>query len=101
MIQKTHLHDNVYICGTDQEDYHRCWNEFKKAAKEYKFPFSEEKSVFSTTKLQILGSIVENGTIKPDPQRLQPLRDLPSPNDSKYLDTWSIFPLLKVNTQIS
>ena len=29
-----------------------------------------DKSVFSTTKVQILGSIVENGTIKPDPQLL-------------------------------
>ena len=29
-----------------------------------------DKSVFSTTKVQILESIVENGTIKPDPQLL-------------------------------
>ena len=35
--------------------------------------------------MQILGSIVENGTIKPDPQHLQTLRDLRSLHDSKLM----------------
>ena len=39
----------------------------------------------TTTKLQILRSIVEIGTITPDPQRVQPLCDLPSPHDSKSM----------------
>ena len=55
--------DNVYICSADQEDHDRCWNKIKKAAREHNFTFNEEKSVFSTSKLQILGSIVENCTI--------------------------------------
>ena len=75
----------MYLCGADQDNHDRCWNKFKKAAREHNFTFNEEKSVFSTTKFQILGSIVENGTIKPDPQRLQPLRDLSSPHDSKSM----------------
>ena len=29
--------DNVYICGTDQEDHDRCYNKFKKAAREHNF----------------------------------------------------------------
>ena len=33
----------------------------------------------------MLGSIIENSTIKPDPQRLQPLPDLLSPHDSKSM----------------
>ena len=59
------------MCGADQNDRDRCWNKFQKNAREHSFTFSEEKSVFSTTKLQILGSIVGNGTIKPDLQRLK------------------------------
>ena len=39
----------------------------------------------TTTKLQILRSIVEIGTITPDPQRVQPLCDLPSPCDSNSM----------------
>ena len=77
--------ENVYICGADQKDHDRCWNKYKKAARERNSTFNEEKSFFSTTKLQILGSIVENATIKPVPQRLQLLRNLPSPYDSKSM----------------
>ena len=77
--------DNVYVCGSDLEDHDRCWTKFKKTAEENNFTFNKDKSVFATSKLHILGSIVENGTIKPDPQRLQPLRDLPSPYDSKSM----------------
>ena len=36
--------DNVYICGTDQEDHDRC-NKFKKAAREHNFTFNEEKQL--------------------------------------------------------
>ncbi|KRZ81059.1 Retrovirus-related Pol polyprotein from transposon 17.6, partial [Trichinella sp. T8] len=35
--------------------------------------------------LRILGHEIENGNIRPDPQRLQPLRDLPLPSDAKAL----------------
>lgn len=45
----------------------------------------KDKSVLTTTKLQILRSIVEIGTITPDPQRVQPLCDLPSPHNSKSM----------------
>ena len=77
--------DNVFICGADQEDHDIRWNKFNKAAREHNFTFNEKKSVFSTTKLQMLGSIVENSTINPDAQCLQPLYDLPLPHDLKSM----------------
>ena len=42
-------------------------------------------SVFSTQKLAILGSIIEEGDIGPDPERLRPLQVLPFPEDRKSL----------------
>ena len=36
-------------------------------------------------KLSILGYLVENGEIRPDPEHLRPLRELPVPNDMKSL----------------
>ena len=39
----------------------------------------------STRKLEILGNIVENGCIKPDPERVRPLDNLPVPADAKSL----------------
>ena len=36
--------------------------------------FNDRKCIFSTRKLDILGSVVEEGQISPDPKRLRPLR---------------------------
>ena len=41
---------------------------------------------FSTRKLAILGSIIEEGEIRPDPERMRPLQDLPVPSDRKGLN---------------
>ena len=42
--------------------------------------------MFSTRRLAILGSIVEEGEILPDPECLRPLRELPVPNSTKSLN---------------
>ena len=77
--------DNVYVCGMDQNDHDRCWSIFENAARTNNFTFNEDKTEFSTTKLKILGSIIENGVLRPDSDRLKPLRELPPPHDSKSL----------------
>ena len=35
------------------------------------------------TELDILGCVVKNGEIRPDPERLRPLQELPVPSDTK------------------
>uniref|UniRef100_A0A5S6QM86 RNA-directed DNA polymerase n=1 Tax=Trichuris muris TaxID=70415 RepID=A0A5S6QM86_TRIMR len=77
--------DDVTIGGTTQEDHDENLKKFLQAAKKWNFTLNEEKSTFSTTKLQILGYEIENGKIRPDPTRLKPLRELPSPKDKKSL----------------
>ena len=39
--------------------------------------FNEEKSVFSTDTLTFFGSVISKGTIKPDPERLCLVKELP------------------------
>ena len=41
--------------------------------------------MFKTRRLQALGAVIENGEIKPDPDRLRPLKELPIPIDTKSL----------------
>ena len=41
---------------------------------------------FSTRKLAILSSISEEEEIRPDPERMRPLRELPVPSDRKGLN---------------
>ena len=48
-------------------------------------PHNHEKCVFSARPLSLLGSVVGNGQIKPDPERLWPLWEMPAPHDQKSM----------------
>ena len=78
--------DDITICGKDQEEHDANLECFFEAAKRKNITYNEEKSVFSTRHLAILGSIVEEGEIRPDPESLRPLRELPVPNSTKLLN---------------
>ena len=78
--------DNITICGKDQKDHDENLKEFLEAAKLKNICYNDEKSVFSTRRLPLLGYVIEEGNICPDPERLRPLRDLPIPHDSKSLN---------------
>ena len=77
--------DNITICGKTQAEHDENLEKFLQAAKKINLTFNKEKCEFSTTKLFILGSVVENGQIRPDPERLKPLNDLAPPTDPKSL----------------
>jgi RNase H-like domain found in reverse transcriptase/Integrase core domain/Reverse transcriptase (RNA-dependent DNA polymerase)/Aspartyl protease len=77
--------DNVTICGMDTEEHDRNLKQFLEAADKYNITYNEDKCIFRTTKLNILGYLVEGGEIRPDPERLRPLRELQVPHDMKSL----------------
>ena len=77
--------DNITICGKDQKDHDENLKRFLDAAERKNITYNEDKSIFSTRRLSILGYVVGEGEIRPDPERLRPLRDLPIPHDSKSL----------------
>ena len=60
---------DITICGKDQEEHDANLECFLEAAERKNITYNEEKSVFSTRRLAILGSIVEEGEILPDPER--------------------------------
>ena len=64
--------DNVTICGKDQEDHDANLKQFLEAAKRKNLCYNSEKCIFSTRCLPIFGYIIEEGTIRPDPDRLRP-----------------------------
>ena len=77
--------DNVTICGKDQEDHDVNMEHFLEAAKRKNLCYNTEKCIFSTRRLPVFGYIIKEGTIRPDPERLRPLRKLPIPHDSKSM----------------
>ena len=77
--------DNVTICGMTTEEHDLNLKRFLEAAERKNIVYNENKCVFSTSKLSLLGYLVETGELRPDPERLRPLRELPVPNNMKAL----------------
>ena len=77
--------DNVTICGKDQEEHDENLKRFQNVATQRQITYNDDKSIFSTRKLAILGYIVENGQVRPDPDHLCSLLQIPTPNDMKSL----------------
>ena len=46
---------------------------------------NHKKTVFSTTELSVLGYKVSEGLIRPDPERMRPLEEMPPPTSKKGL----------------
>ena len=91
MIASEHLEttyayiDNLAVCGDTQLDHDKNLQRFLAAAAKYNLTFNQEKSDISTTELKLLGYSIYNGTIKPDPDRLKPLLEIPVPNTAVEL----------------
>ena len=77
--------DNVTICGKTQEEHDENLRRFQDVATKRQITYNDAKSIFSTRKLAILGYIVGEGKVRPDPERLQPLLQIPIPEDTKSL----------------
>lgn len=56
---------------------------FLEAAKHKNICNNTDKCIFLTWRLPVFGYVMEDGTIRLDPDHLRPLRELPVPHDSK------------------
>jgi hypothetical protein len=75
--------DNVTICGRSRVEHDQNLDSFLKAATKYGITFNDTKSVTASKEICLLGYLVSKGVIKPDPERMQPIRKLPPPCDTK------------------
>ena len=106
--------EDVTICGMNQDEHDFNLAEFRKVAQKRHLTLNEAKCTYSVTSLNILGYHIENGDMKPDPECLRPLKEIPLPHTSKslkrviglfsYYSHWipnfsdKIAPLVKSNT---
>ncbi|GFX08286.1 retrovirus-related Pol polyprotein from transposon 297 [Trichonephila clavipes] len=66
---------------------------FRTVAKKYNLTLNEDKCTYSSNSVHLLGYIIQDGIIKPDPARLKPLRDMPVQKDSSALQRKKQFSL--------
>ncbi|GFS72378.1 retrovirus-related Pol polyprotein from transposon opus [Trichonephila clavipes] len=77
--------DDVTVCGKDQKEHDDNLEKFMTVAKKYNLTLNEDKCTYSSNSVHLLGYIIQDGIIKPDHERLKPLRDMPVPKDSSAL----------------
>ena len=77
--------DNVTTCGMTQEEHDENLAKFCEAAQDCYLTLNDEKSVFSTRSLNLLGYRIGERKLSPIPERLQLLLELPVPHDLKSL----------------
>ncbi|KAK3745310.1 hypothetical protein RRG08_014458 [Elysia crispata] len=75
--------DNVTMCGKNQEEHDRNLTHFLDCARKYNLTFNEDKSCLGAKEIKLLGFLVSKGNIQPDPERLQPMKELAYPCDNK------------------
>ena len=77
--------DNITIGGYTEEEHHQNYARLMAAIKKYNLTTNPSKEVYFVTSLSILGNLVSQGEVRPDPERLRPLRELPVPHTAKSL----------------
>ena len=77
--------DNITICGNSKSEHDANLKHFLKVAKDNNLTFNEDKCSFSANSIDLLGYRISKEVIKPDPDRIKPLLELPVPHNMKSL----------------
>ena len=85
-LKETFLYlDNITVAGRTQQEHDYNVRQLLDALHRRKWTLNEKKIIASVPTINILGYLVSNGEIKPDPERLRPLGELPPPTSPKSL----------------
>ena len=106
--------DDITVAGSTQEEHDSNVAAFLKVVSKRNLTLNESKSVLSSSTINVLGYLIGNGMVRPDPERLRPLQELPPPTNvrsqrrvlgllayyAKLISNYSekIQPLLKATT---
>ena len=84
--------DDISVAGVNQADHDYNVEAFIDVVKRQKLTLNHDKSVISASSIDVLGYIVRDGNIRPDPERLRPLNELPlSTNVQSQRKTLGLF----------
>ena len=77
--------DDITVAGRTQEEHDSNVKAFLEVVKRRHLTLNHSKSVLSALSITVLGYLVEHGSIKPDPDRLHLLQNLPPPTSVRSL----------------
>ena len=73
--------NNVTICGQNQAEYDLNLKEFMNSVVKYGLTLNKNKCLYLLTSIDLLGYTISKGSVKPNPDRLKGLMDLPIPQN--------------------
>ena len=77
--------DNIAVSGYDKADHDLKLKALLAGSKAENLTFNTDKCVFEKNQIDLLGYRVSHLKIRPDPERLRPLRELPLPKSKTEL----------------
>ena len=77
--------DDITVAGRTQEEHDSNVKAFLEVVQRRHLTLNHSKSVLSALSITVLGYLVEHGSIKPDPDRLHRLQNLPPPTSVRSL----------------
>ena len=75
--------DNLSTAGNTQKEHNENLSKLLAAAKQHNFTFKKNKSIISVDTVKLLDYVISHKNIRPDPERLEPLRNMYPPKDQK------------------
>ena len=77
--------DDLTICGRTREEHDENLRRFWEVADALHLTLNRSKCKIGLDTVNILGYSIQRGQLRPDPERLRPLQELPEPRDKKSL----------------
>ena len=77
--------DDITVCGKTREEHDKNLKQFLKAASDCNLTLNENKCVFATRTLKLLGYYIFDGIMRLDPERVKLITNLPNPTNKKEL----------------
>ena len=74
--------DSIFLV---QQEHDINLRRFLEVAKEAHLTFNYDKCILSTDSIDLLGYRINKGVLQPDPNRFEPVMQLPVPNDLKSM----------------
>ena len=78
--------DNVIIGGMNDAEHDENEARFLEIAKKRNLTFNDSKTIRKVPQIPTLGYVVGNGVVKPDPDRLRALQEMPPPSDTEAMN---------------
>ena len=72
---------DITIAGRNESEHDTNLNAFLDMVQRRNLTLNDSKSIISTRAIKILGYLIEDGTIKPDTDRLRHLQEFPQPKN--------------------